>query len=343
MNISARRAALVVALALSLVPATSLAKQPAGTGSTATGQVFLPNPVASGGGATLTDNKDRDSAALAAEYAIVELTHLDGSGYLCGDYACVVSETGPPAYSTDGTFVYPRSDDRFEQVMGYYWVTQSQVYLQSLGFGSTYPGINDEGPQAIRINQWGVDNSFATTHPKDEMRFGKGGVDDAEDAEVILHELGHQIHFSQSDTWFSSLEAGSISEGFGDYWAFSVSEWLSGSQPDPACSAEWDATSYDSNPSNGICLRRIDSELQYPDDLVDQVHADGRIWSHALYDIHLALGGPVADTIILNAQFDWTGTTMPDLAARTVATAESLYGAGAAAAVTAAFAARGIL
>ena len=28
------------------------------------------------------------------------------------------------------------------------------------------------------------------------MGFGKGGVDDAEDAEVILHEYGHQIHFA---------------------------------------------------------------------------------------------------------------------------------------------------
>jgi hypothetical protein len=342
MKVHARRAALL-ALAICLVPSVSLAKQPAGTGSTATGQVFLPNPVASGGSPNLTDDKDRDSAALAAQYRTVTLTNLDGSGYLCGDWACVVSGTGTPAYSTDATFVYPRSDDRFEQVMGYYWTTQAQLYLRSLGFGSTYPGINDEEPQAIRINQWGVDNSFATTHPKDEMRFGKGGVDDAEDAGVILHEYGHQIHFSQSATWFSSLEAGSISEGFGDYWAFSVSEWVSGSQPDPACIAEWDATSYDSNPANGICLRRIDSGLTYPDDLLGEVHADGRIWSQALYDIHLALGGPVADTIILNAGFDWTGTTMPDLAERTVAAAQSLYGSAAAAAVTAAFEARGIL
>ena len=50
----------------------------------------------------------------------------------------------------------------------------------------------------MRINQLGPDNSFATDHPKDEMRFGKGGVDDAEDAEVILHEYGHAIHFAQS-------------------------------------------------------------------------------------------------------------------------------------------------
>jgi hypothetical protein len=175
------------------------------------------------------------------------------------------------------------------------------------------------------------------------MRFGKGGVDDAEDGEVILHEYGHQIHFSQSPTWFSSLEAGAISEGFGDYWAYTVSKWVSGAQPDPACIAEWDATSYDSNPANGICLRRIDSDLSYPDDLVGQVHADGRIWSRALFDLHAAVGQTVADTVILNAGFGWTGSTMTDLAGRTVAAAEAIYGSATAMQVRAVFEARGIL
>jgi zinc metalloprotease ZmpB len=66
--------------------------------------------------------------------------------------------------------------------------------------------VNRE-PQRLRINQWGLDNSFATTH-KDESRLGKGGVDDAEDAEkVILHEYGHAIHFAQRFS-FASTQAG---------------------------------------------------------------------------------------------------------------------------------------
>jgi hypothetical protein len=99
--------------------------------------------------------------------------------------------------------------------MAYYWITEAQKYIQSLGFGVTRPPI-DNRPQPVRINQWGQDNSFATDHPKNELRFGKGGVDDAEDAEVILHEYGHAIHFAQSFS-FASEEAGAISEGFGDY------------------------------------------------------------------------------------------------------------------------------
>jgi hypothetical protein len=61
--------------------------------------------------------------------------------------------------------------------MAYYWVTESQRYIQSLGFGSTRRAVNKES-QDIRINQYGVDNSFSWDK-KDLLRFGKGGMDDA--------------------------------------------------------------------------------------------------------------------------------------------------------------------
>ncbi len=50
-----------------------------------------------------------------------------------------------------------------------------------------------------------------------------------------------------------------------------------------------------------------------------------------------------ADTIILDGTNGYTGTTMPDLANRTVAAAQQLYGNAEAAAVHQAFVDRGIL
>src|SRR4029079_9286380 len=221
--------------------------------------------------------------------------------------------------------------------MAYYWITEAQKYIQSLGFGSRFRAVNKE-PQRVRINQWGLDNSFATTH-KDELRFGKGGVDDAEDAEVILHEYGHAIHFSQNFS-FASEEAGAISEGFGDYWAVTVTQTIAPTA-DPACVADWDSTSYTSTTPH--CLRRVYTHLTYSTHLSGEVHHDGQIWSRALWDIRGALGGARADTVILEAQFDFPGTTMTELASRTVATADRLYGKRVAAQVKAAFVARGIL
>ena len=331
--------AIALGAAAAVVAGVAAGKNPPSGSSTGTGTVFLPNPVAELQNESLTDRKDADYAALQAAYHTVTLTDLDGSGTLTGRWAQIVSETGVPARSSTNTFTYHRNDDRFEQVMAYYWVTQAQRYIQSLGFGTgAYPPVNMQS-QRVRINQYGQDNSFATDHPRDELRFGKGGVDDAEDAEVILHEYGHAIHFSQGFS-FASEEAGAISEGFGDYWAADVSNIVAPT-PDPACVADWDSVSYTSTVPH--CLRRVDTDLHYPDDLNGKVHHDGQIWSRALWDIRGALGHVESDTIILNGQFDFPGTTMTALAERTVAAAQSLYGTSAANAVTAAFEARGIL
>jgi hypothetical protein len=312
--------------------------------SSGTGSVFLSNPVQSLGDESLTDQKDSDAAVPAAAYHTVTLTNLDGSGFLRGDYANVVSETGNPAFSPTNTFAYTRHQDEFEQVMAYYWITQAQKYIHSLGFGETRRAINNR-PQRVRINQWGLDNSFATDHPKTELRFGKGGVDDAEDGEVILHEYGHAMHFSQNFS-FASVEAGAISEGFADYWAVTVSDVVDTSLGIPQlaplpCVADWDSVSYTSTVPH--CLRRVDLDLHYPADLNGRVHHDGQIWSRALWDIRLALGHERADTLILQGSFDFPGTTMPDLANRTVAAAQQLYGADVANTVRAAFEDRGIL
>jgi hypothetical protein len=293
--------------------------------------------VAQLGNESLTDQKDADYAALQHAYETVALTDLDGSGFLRGKWANVVSETGSPAYSPTNTFTYNRSQDEFEQVMAYYWVTQAQRYIQRLGFGSTYRPVNAES-QDIRINQYGADNSFWTNHPKDEIRFGKGGVDDAEDAEVILHEYGHAIHFSQNFDFDG--EGGATSEGFGDYWAVTVSDHIAPT-PDEPCVADWDSVSYTSRVPH--CLRRVDTNLHYPEDLNGEVHHDGQIWSRALWDIRGALGPTTADTVILQGSFDFPGTTMTDLANRTVLAAQQLYGSGAAVKVRKAFQNRGIL
>ena len=211
---------ILLVMAVSVV---SAGKPGPGT-STGTARVFFPNPVAYLQDQTLTDQKDADYPALQPAYVTVTLTNLDGSGYLHGDWANIISETGNPAYSPDNTFLYNRHDDEFEQVMAYYWVTEAQKYIQGLGFGSVYRPINMES-QDIRINTGELDNSYSWDK-HDVLRFGKGGVDDAEDAEVILHEYGHAMQDSQATPFGNfglSEEAGAIGEGFGDYWAVTVS------------------------------------------------------------------------------------------------------------------------
>jgi hypothetical protein len=109
----------------------AVAAKPGSGSSTRLGSVFVSNPVQSLGDESLTDQRDADAAVPAAGYHDVRLTNLDGSGFLSGDYAKVVSETGNRAYSPTNTFRYTRHHDEFEQVMAYYWVTEAQRYIHT--------------------------------------------------------------------------------------------------------------------------------------------------------------------------------------------------------------------
>ena len=156
----------------------------------------------------------------------------------------------------------------------------------------------------------GIDNSFSWDK-HDVLRFGKGGVDDAEDAEVILHEYGHAMQDSQPTPFGfgSSVEAGSIGEGFGDYWAVTVSNVIA---PDarPAVRRRLGFRLVHVDHAALPAPRRHGPAL--PGGPERRVHHDGQIWSRALWDIRKALGHVKADTIILEAHFGFAAdTTMP--------------------------------
>jgi Zn-dependent metalloprotease len=259
-----------------------------------TGQVFAPNPVATLRDPTLTDQDDTNYPALAAAYRTVTLQGLDGSGYLRGPYVDASSKNAAKEPSL--RFVYTRDDMRFEQVMAYYHLDRVQRYIQSLGFSN----VNNR-QQRVKVSTFSYDNSYY--NPSNlEISLGRGGVDDGEDADVIVHEYGHSIQDNQVPGFGSSPDAGAMGEGFGDYLAFSMnSAGQSGAYF--ACIAEWDATSYDSR--NPPCLRRVDENKRYPEDLDPQreVHADGEIWSRALFDIWNALGKTTADKLVLQSHF----------------------------------------
>ena len=302
-----------------------------------TGKVFSPNPVADLQAEKLTDHSDRNSAVPDVAYHNVKLTNLDGSGFLHGDFATIVDPVNKQPRSASEQFNFLRADDFFESVMSYYSITEAQKYIQSLGFTD----VNNE-PQDIKTTGFKDDNSFYDPSV-DQITFGTGGVDDAEDAEVIWHEYGHAIQDAQVPNFGDSLEAGSIGEGFGDWWAMIMSAPV---QRDTAvtplaCIADWDSVSYTSDEPH--CLRRTDENLVFGD-RIGEVHFDGQIWSRALFDIFRALGRDRSTTLVLESQFSYTPTISMAAAAQvTVDTARALFGQRDAQTVQAAFHARQII
>ncbi|MBH0200847.1 MAG: hypothetical protein HP496_00735 [Nitrospira sp.] len=263
---------------------------------------------------SLRDQNDAASAVVVQgknPYQSVTLDRLDGSGFLDGTYASS-SASKLRVFSASQTFVFDRSSDGFSETMAYYYLDYAQRYIQLLGFTN----VNNR-QQVFSVDRSKQDNSFYRSTKK-TITYGTGGVDDAEDADVIWHEYGHAILDDQVADYGTTSEANSIGEGFGDYWAGTLGAQLSGGFQD-ACLAEWDATSYSSTVPP--CLRRLDGTKHYPESVVGEVHDDGEMWSAALWQIRAAIGATKADTVILQHHFDLTHDTSFDQAANALVTA----------------------
>jgi Zn-dependent metalloprotease len=298
-----------------------------------TSKVFDPSPVVTLQDEDLKDMNDQDYPGLADAYEAVKLTNLDGTGFLRGDYVNI-DLGNKTAFSANEKFVYKRSNDRFEQAMAYYHLTQAELYIQSLGFNDIQNNAQD-----VRTDTFTGDNSFYDPD-QDRITYGSGGVDDAEDADILWHEYGHAMQDDQVPGFGLTQEAGSIGEGFGDYWGVTMSEPVNGGFDLP-CVADWDSVSYTPPPTH--CLRRTDLNLTI-EDKNGEIHHDGQIWSRALWDMNQDLGREKADTIILEATFNFSpGTSFAAAAQEIVSTAKALYGRSAARACKQAFKARHIL
>jgi Zn-dependent metalloprotease len=260
----------------------------------ATGQVWrAANAVVALQNNTLRDNNNSATAVPSSAYQIVTLQGLAGTGLLDGTYASS-SLTKKRVSSAAGNFVYDRSNIGFEETLAYYYIDLTERYIQSLGFSN----INNR-QQVYSVNGTTQDNSFYSPSTK-KITYGTGGVDDAEDAEVIIHEYGHSIQDNQVPGFGSGSESGAQGEAFGDSLGATIGAQTSGGFQD-TCIMEWDATSYSS--TNPPCLRRLDTAKHYPESVVGEVHADGEIWSGALWNIRVALGAAAADKVILQHHF----------------------------------------
>ena len=264
--------------------------------------VFDPNPVVA-----LKNNKlrepgldesgvdtDLDSERLTKALSKLPLLGYDptliAQGRLAGPW---VDVQGPAPLGAPGEskFAFTRGDPRFETTMAYAHIDRLQRYFQDLGFKGK-AGVNAEPQNVYTLPVLGFDNSFYS--PGDDiMVMGAGGIDDGEDAEVIIHEYGHAVHDAQVPGWGETSEGGSMGEGWGDFLAGAYFAAASSRGFQDECIADWDAVSYsDAKPP---CLRRMDSKKRYPKDIEGEVHADGELWSAFLWKLRGYLGSSERD------------------------------------------------
>ena len=289
------------------------------------GQVFIPNPVNALNNDSLRDIFNTNGAvpspsASPTAYVPVILPELDapptGPFSLKGPYVVLTNlqdpSNTPPTVTSVPDFMYERKSPNFEEVMVYYHVDRMERYIQTLGFTNVMK-------RQIRADAHacdGADNSSyvssPTTRGNGDLLFGDGGVDDAEDADVIAHEYGHAIQDNQTLGKYEvdAVETRAMAEGFSDYWALSVYKAeTEKSGYDLPCLMEWD----DIRPDHH-CLRHIELSKN-KDQLSANAYENGAIWSSTLYEIFRTLGKEPADGLILQSHFNVpTGPTFEQAA-----------------------------
>ncbi len=252
-----------------------------------TGSVFDADPLSSAGvfyGGAYVDNGDLTNASLQAEvqnYVMQDITFSGGIYSLNGPYA-VITEWEPPAKGdfsqASSAFTFNREDDGFEATNCYYHIDYSMRYLNvTLGCNimpRQYAGGVQYDPHSVN----GADNSHFSSGTG-ELCFGEGCVDDAEDSDVIHHELGHGLHDWVTNGGLSQNEG--LSEGCGDYWAGSynrgLNQWTP-SDPQYYWMFNWDG-------HNACWAGRQLNVTGYPGALINQVHTDGQLWASCLMTI----------------------------------------------------------
>jgi hypothetical protein len=286
----------------------------------ARGRVFDPSPVtALGDYASLLTPKLRARRPPLEVYRVVELLGLDNHGHLSGQHV-TTTPTAHRIRRRNGQFLLTSDQRGFEEVMVYYHIDAALRYLARLGYKGTR-GIFAE-PVRADVNGTRADNSWYS--PVDRMlTFGSGDIDDAEDAETILHELGHAIQDAICPDFGQSRQAAAMGEGFGDYFAAS---FFADKKPQRYRTSvmSWDGL------HSGLqcnldppCLRRVDLPLTFADFRPHgDEHDNGQIWSATLWDVRNALGRPTADRIILESHFQLDGFTSFDRGARAILDAD---------------------
>ncbi|HUG83424.1 MAG TPA: M36 family metallopeptidase [Euzebya sp.] len=232
--------------------------------------IFVVDPIYASG------NTDIDPAQANATLVGVPLANLTdpASGDLVGRYAQIAPQVAAayrPQNGVYGAGGRGGQDISFEAGMTYYWIDYTQQVVQEMGFD-----FHAEDPvDFVPIEPAFPDNAFYLfLEDRIHMGIGRDGVNEAEDAQGIIHEYGHAL-LQAAVPNIVSEEGGAVHEGFADLVSvFTTLEFRNG---DIGCLFHW--------AERGACIRRIDTTLRYPDDLRLEVHLDGEIYTGAVWEV----------------------------------------------------------
>ncbi len=288
------------------------------------GNAFDPDPLSSAhatyGDPGYVDGGDADTAELTAEAfdrVLPDITDNAGMYELRGPYAYILDWDTPYKgifSQSSPNFDFTRQADAFEAVNGYYHIDTFMRYANETLGVTVMPYQYSTGVVYDPSGWNGADNSSYSTGTG-RLTFGEGGVDDAEDADVLLHELGHGLHDWVTHGGLSQVQG--LSEGVGDYIAASYSrafgQWTP-ADPQYHWVFSWDGH----NPFwPGRITNWVDTH-PWPSGLTGDIYRDGMIWSGCMMRVWDAVGREQSDRAFLVGLGMTNGGSNQDVAAHAV-------------------------
>ena len=274
--------------------------------ATGTGKVFDPNPIVTSGDGSLSSSTP--TAVLNTQRRQVSLERLDpaaGGKYRLDGTWVHMEDYDAPTYpepsSRTATFSYTWANRKFLDVMAYFNIDRFQNYLRTmLGLGQVAAFSVPVDPQGME----GLDQSGSDGH---SITFGEGGVPDASDAMVILHEYGHVIQEATRISSSTGNHGSGLSEGFPDFLA---AVYYDDKHADPA-QTRGKMFSWNSNPTDHFQPQRtydLPFRFDGPEwaDPATFGNAYGRaaIWCSVMFELYRKLGGDAPDLATRTAARD---------------------------------------
>jgi hypothetical protein len=261
------------------------ARAPRGTGS-----VFDPNPIVSSGDLTLSSKSP--AAKLNAQRIAVTLPRLDpapADGRLRLDGAWVhmedfVAPNAAEPTSPTGVFVFGARERSFLDVMVYFHIDRFQQYVQ------TTLDLANMGSSSVRVDPQGENGADGSTGGGNGLSFGAGGVADASDAMIVLHEYGHFLQDVANPGSAIGNFPGGVAEGFCDFLA---AVYYDDKHANPAAT-RGHMFSWDANSGDGLWEgRRYDSPGMLSGEAFEELggYEKGEVWCSTMFELYRKIGG----------------------------------------------------
>ncbi|HNR92030.1 MAG TPA: hypothetical protein PKO41_06360 [Dokdonella sp.] len=302
-----------------------------------TATVFDPDPLTSArttygsGAGQLTDANDADSAGLTAQLMNVTLRditfaggvyRLEGPWARCNDWEAPFGGVDDCPTPSTPDFSATRASQAFEGPNLYHLIDKQMRYL-NVTLGVTVVPNNVAGGVRFDPHGWNGQDNSSFTPATDRLSFGEGGVDDAEDADVVIHELGHGLHDWVTNGGLSQVQG--LSEGVGDYFGNSYNRstgYWTPSDPQWFWMFHWDG-------HNQYWAGRVTNwhiGRSWPSNIGSGIHAQGQYWASCNMVAWTAIGRDKMDKAMLRGLAMTTSSSNQQVAAQAVITAAATMG-----------------